>query len=49
MAKDALGMKGYRKRNENGQLRDKRNDTHMGTDEKKYGVDLSVRADMHLG
>lgn len=50
MAKsDAAGMKGYRTRNENGQLRDKRDDTHMGTIEKQYGKDFGVRSDMHLG
>jgi hypothetical protein len=49
MAKDAPGMKGYRSRNENGHLRDKRDDTHMGTIEDKYNRDLGVRADMHLG
>ena len=49
MAKDAPGMKGYRSRNKNGKLRDKRNDTHIGTIEKQYGVDLGVRSDMHLG
>lgn len=49
MAKDAPGMKGYRSRNQNGQLRDKRNDTHVGTIEKKYDVDLDARSDMHLG
>lgn len=49
MAKDAPGMKGYRSRNQNGQLRDKRNDTYMGTIEKQYGVNLGVRSDMRLG
>jgi hypothetical protein len=50
MAKDAPGMRGYRSRNENGRLRDKRDDTHLGTIEKKYGVDLGGhRSDMHLG
>lgn len=49
MAKDAPGMRGYRSRNEDGQLRDKRDDTHIGTIEKKYGVDLGARSDMHLG
>ncbi|MCK9431418.1 MAG: hypothetical protein M0R00_00495 [Candidatus Omnitrophica bacterium] len=49
MAKDAPGMKGYRSRNQNGQLRDKRDDTHVGTIEKQYGVNLKERADMHLG
>lgn len=49
MAKDAPGMKGYRSRNQDGQLRDKRDDTHVGTIEKNYGVDLRARSDMHLG
>ncbi len=48
MAKDAPGMRGYRSRNETGELREKRGDTHVGTIEKKYGVDLGVRDDMHL-
>jgi len=49
MAKDAPGMKGNRSRNQNGRLRDKRDDTHIGTIEKQYGIDLGVRSDMHLG
>ena len=50
MAKDAPGMKGYRPRNKDGQLRDKRDDTHVGTIEKQYGVNLGgARSDMHLG
>ena len=49
MAEDAPGMKGIRSRNQDGQLRDKRDDTHIGTIEDKYGVDLGVRSDMHLG
>ncbi|MFC1478751.1 hypothetical protein ACFL57_04760 [Candidatus Margulisiibacteriota bacterium] len=49
MAKDAAGMRGYRTRNNNGQLRDKRDDTHIGTIEKQYGIDLGARSDMHLG
>lgn len=49
MATDASGMKGYRTRNDNGQLRDKRDDTHIGTIEKQYGKDFGVRSDMHLG
>ncbi len=49
MAKDALGMNGYRSRNLNGRLRDKRNDTHIGTIEKQYGLELGVRSDMELG
>jgi hypothetical protein len=48
MAKDAPGMKGYRSRNQDGELRQKRGDTHIGTIEKQYGVDLDVRSDMHL-
>ena len=46
---DAPGMRGQRSRNQDGLLRDKRNDTHMGTVEKKYGLDLGVRSDMELG
>jgi hypothetical protein len=48
MAKDAPGMRGYRSRNKNGQLREKRGDTHMGTIESRYGLDFGVRSDMHL-
>lgn len=48
-AKDAPSMKGYRPRNKGGRLRDKRDDTHMGTIEKEYGRDFHVRSDMHLG
>lgn len=46
---DAAGMKGCRSRNQNGLLRDKRNDTHIGTIEKQYGINLGVRSDMELG
>ena len=49
MAQDALGMRGNRSRNQDGRLRDKRDDTHMGTIEKQYGKDFEVRSDMHLG
>jgi hypothetical protein len=49
MATDAAGMRGYRTRNNDGQLRDKRDDTHIGTIERQYGLDLGVRSDMHLG
>lgn len=49
MAKDAAGMRGYRPRDKNGQLRNKRDDTHMGTIESQYGINLNVRSDMHLG
>lgn len=49
MAKDAPGMKGYRSRNQDGLLRNKRDDTHVGTIEEQYDVDLHTRSDMHLG
>jgi hypothetical protein len=49
MAKDAPGMRGYRPRDENGQLRDTRDDKHVGTLERQYGLDLGVRSDMHVG
>jgi len=49
MAKDAPGMRGYRSRDENGELRQKRSDTQVGTLEKEYGVDLGRRSDMQLG
>lgn len=49
MAKDAPGMRGYRSRNKSGELRDKRDDTHVGTIEKKYDRDFGVRSDMQLG
>lgn len=45
---DAPGMKGPRSRNESGELRRKRGDTHAGTIEKQYHVDLGVRPDMRL-
>lgn len=45
---DAPGMKGERARNNDGQLREKRGDTHIGTIEKKYSINLNVRSDMHL-
>jgi hypothetical protein len=48
MAKDAAGMKGNRSRTQTGPLREKRGDTHIGTIEKTYGLDLDVRSDMHL-
>ncbi len=49
MPTDAEGMRGYRTRNQDGVLRDKRNDTHVGTIEKQYKVNFGVRSDMHLG
>ncbi len=45
---DAAGMKGPRSRNENGELRQKRGDTHVGTIEEQYGVNFGVRSDMKL-
>lgn len=39
-------MRGERARTEDGTLREKRGDTHMGTIEKEYGLDLNVRSDM---
>jgi hypothetical protein len=49
MAIDAPGMKGYRPRNEDGELRQKRADTLVRTLEKEYDVDLGRRGDMQLG
>lgn len=49
MAKDAPGMKGIRSRNKGGQLRDTRDDKHVGTLEKQYNRDFDVRSDMHVG
>lgn len=46
---DAPGMRGERTRNEDGKLRDKRDDTHMGNIEKQYHRDFGVRSDMELG
>lgn len=48
MAQDAKGMKGYRSRNESGDLRKKRGDTYVSTIENQYHVDFNVRSDMHL-
>jgi hypothetical protein len=45
---DAPGMKGPRSRNEDGELRRKRGDTHAGTIEQQYHVDLGVRSDKRL-
>ncbi|MBI5453548.1 MAG: hypothetical protein HY956_02860 [Deltaproteobacteria bacterium] len=42
-------MKGYRSRNQDGQLRDTRDDKHVGTLEEQYGRDFGVRSDMHVG
>lgn len=48
-SKDAPGMRGHRSRNLNGELRQKRSDTHMSTVEEQYGRDFNVRSDMKLG
>jgi hypothetical protein len=41
-------MKGPRSRNDDGELRQKRGDTHVGTVEEQHGVDFGVRSDMKL-
>jgi|LSQX01.2.fsa_nt_gb hypothetical protein len=46
--KDAPGMRGVRARTKHGPLRRKRGDTHAGTIENKYRIDLGVRTDKHL-
>jgi len=38
-----------RTRNSDGQIREKRADTLIGTIEKEYGVDFGVRSDTKLG
>jgi len=45
---DAPGMHGPRSRNQDGQLRQKRGDTHAGTIEQQYHIDLGVRSDKRL-
>lgn len=45
---DAPGMRGDRARDEDGELRRKRGDTHVGTVEQTYDRDFGVRGDMHL-
>jgi len=37
-----------RDRNNDGQFRHKRGDTHVGTLERMYNVDFGVRSDMHV-
>lgn len=46
---DDPDMRGERARTADGTLREKRSDTHMGTIEKAYGLDLGVRSDMEWG
>lgn len=45
---DAPDLKGNRERTDDGTLRQKRGDTHIGTIEKQYDIDLKVRRDMRL-
>ena len=49
MANDAPRMRGYRSRNKDGQLRDTRDDKHVGTLEEQYHRDFGVRDDMQVG
>ena len=51
MSKKATGMRGddNRSRDNDGEVRRKRNDTHIGTIENEYGRDFGVRSDMELG
>ncbi len=46
---DDPSMTGERSRTGKGTLRRKRVDTHAGTIEQLYHVDLGVRSDKHLG
>jgi hypothetical protein len=41
-------MSGQRSRNQSGELRQKRGDTHAGTIEQQYHIDLGVRSDTKL-
>jgi hypothetical protein len=43
------GMNTSRTRDDNGQLRQKRGDTLVGSLEREYHVDFGVRGDMQLG
>lgn len=46
---DDPSMTGERSRTDDGTLRRKRSDTHAGTIEDLYHVDLGVRSDKELG
>ena len=46
---DDPSMAGERARTEEGTLRRKRSDTHAGTIEEMYDIDLGVRSDKTLG
>lgn len=45
---DDPSMTGQRARTSEGTLRRKRGDTHAGTIEEQYHIDLGVRSDKHL-
>ena len=49
MAANPSGMRGNRSRDHDGELRQKRADTQIGTIEPQYGVDFGRRSDMKLG
>jgi hypothetical protein len=49
MAKDAPGMKGIRSRNKDGRLRDKRDNTLIGTIEKEYAISINAKSSTKLG
>jgi hypothetical protein len=44
----ATDMNTDRTRNDDGRLRQKRGDTHVGNIEREYDVDFGVRSDMKL-
>jgi hypothetical protein len=44
----AKNMHTDRTRDNDGELRQKRGDTHVGNIEREYGVDFGVRSDMRL-
>jgi hypothetical protein len=46
---DAAGMKGERSRTKQGPLCRKREDTHVGTIEQRYGREFGVPGEMVLG
>ena len=50
MVKDAAKMRGFRPRDRaSGRLRKKRNDTKVGTLERKYGRNISTNSRLQLG
>jgi hypothetical protein len=48
VSKDPSGMNGNRSRDQDGEVRRKRGDTHVGTVEEQYRRDFGVRSDMRL-